>query len=259
MCAGSPHGGFTLIEVLVVVAILGVAASIVVLSLGGIMNSGVVEAANAEAHQVQTAVYAFMAANHLSEWGGDVGPSSEHSGPGLYLTNHGVLQAVYTVSDGMLSAASYEAIPQSKWAGLVFLNGMWMRLGDGIPPITSLGSTFDEISHSIIDLALEFFLEHGYWPRSWGDYRFTDLGLDPLDWSGVPVQGIIYTPAGNRLQVRPAAGHVFTFTFADGSIGSLTNALNWNLMYSLENDTWYFHSIAEGNEIDIATLRIDAT
>ena len=250
--------GFTLIELLVVIAILGVAASIVVLSIGQFMHSGTVEAANTEAHQVQTAVYAFMSANHLSDWNGDIGPSSEDEDPSRYLLNRGSLQAVYAVTDGMLAAASYETLPDSRWAGLVFLNGMWMSLAEMIPPLTSLGSTFDEISGSMIDLALDFYAEHGYWPRTWGDYRFTDLGLDPLEWSGVPVEGIIYTPVGSRLQVRPAAGYEFTFTFLDGSTGSLTSTLNWNLVYSLQNDTWYFHSIAEVNEIDIDTLRIDA-
>jgi prepilin-type N-terminal cleavage/methylation domain-containing protein len=255
----SRQRGFTLIELLVVIAILGVTASIVVLSIGHLMDSGNLEAANTEAHQVQTAVYAFMSANHLSDWNGDIGPSSEDEDPSRYLLNRGSLQAVYTVTDGMLAAASYETLPRSRWAGLVFLNGMWMNLVETIPPLTSLGSTFAEISRSMIDLALEFYEENGYWPRTWGDYRFTDLGLDPLEWSGVPVEGIIYAPVGSRLQVRPAAGYEFTFAFLDGSTGSLTSTLNWNLVYSLQNNTWYFHSIAEGNEIDIDSLRVDVT
>ena len=35
----------------------------------------------------------------------------------------------------------------------------------------------------------DFYAENGRWPRSWGSYAFTDLGLDPQDWDE-PIEGI---------------------------------------------------------------------
>ena len=52
--------GFTLIEVLVVVAILGILIALVILNVLGMMNRGEVEAKLTEQHNLQTGVYAMM-------------------------------------------------------------------------------------------------------------------------------------------------------------------------------------------------------
>ncbi len=104
---------FTLIEVLVVVAVLGIIATIVVMNIASFSARGTVDAANTEAHQVQTALIAYMQANNLSTWDGIVGDAGaedvEH-----YLLNPERLQARYTISDGRVTDAF--PFPDGRWA-----------------------------------------------------------------------------------------------------------------------------------------------
>ena len=115
--------GFTLIELLIVVAILGVIAAVVALNIGSFMGTGTEEAANTEAHQVQTAVIAYMTHDSLSNFNGTVGPTTS-SGPEDYLMNPGLLQADYTVTDAELAEAGL--IGNSKWTGCNFTAGQWI-------------------------------------------------------------------------------------------------------------------------------------
>ncbi|MCK9356169.1 MAG: type II secretion system GspH family protein [Dehalococcoidia bacterium] len=114
--------GFTLIELLVVVAILGIIAAVVVLNIGSFIGSGAEESANTEAHQVQTAVIAYMTAEGLTTFTEAVGPATT-TGPEQYLLNQARLQATYTITDGSISAAS----PTSggKWDTCTFSLGAW--------------------------------------------------------------------------------------------------------------------------------------
>jgi prepilin-type N-terminal cleavage/methylation domain-containing protein len=120
--------GFTLIELLVVVAILGILSSVVVLNIGSFINTGAVEAANTEVHQVQTSVLAHMISHSLTTWTGEVGPDSTSGSDGHpidYLLNPGSLQSTYEVVDGVIRDAELE--PDSKWGDLEFENGSWHR------------------------------------------------------------------------------------------------------------------------------------
>lgn len=123
-------------------------------------------------------------------------------------------------------------------------------------PITPIGSTFTEISSNIIQLLDSYYEKNGKYARSWGDYTFTDIGLDPSLWQNA-LNGIIYKPVGNRLNISPDTGYVFYVQDMKGTVKTLTPELNWNLVYSLKDKTWYYHNTSSGNEINIATLKVE--
>jgi len=116
------HGerGFTLIELLVVVAILGVLAAVIIPNVAGFIGRGTVEAANTEAHNVQTAVVAYMADQNLADLDGSI-PGDLSTTAGAFLLNVEGLQALYTITDGAITAAT--KITGSKWGDLVYTPG----------------------------------------------------------------------------------------------------------------------------------------
>jgi|GEM_PF-1702780 len=113
-----------------------------------------------------------------------------------------------------------------------------------------------EMFDYFIKLIEDFYLENGRYPRSWYPYRYTDLGLDPDDWVD-GVDGIIYKPNGNVFLIRPTKHYTFYVDDLEGNTIVLSWKLNWNLVYSMEDEIWYYHSIASGNEIDIGTLIVE--
>jgi type IV pilus assembly protein PilA len=124
-CMHRGEKGFTLIELLVVIAILGIIAAVVVLNISGFFGRGKAEAANTEAHQVLTAVVAYMASGG-SNVTGTIGPADNiPTGANVtaesvwkYLLNPGSLQAVYSIDAGAITDASTNITTGvSKWAG----------------------------------------------------------------------------------------------------------------------------------------------
>jgi len=138
------------------------------------------------------------------------------------------------------------------------VNEVWEEEADDISSdsdLTSLGSTFEEISSAIISLMETLVMETGKYGRTWGDYRYTDLGLDPEEWAEA-IDHIYYKPSGSTLLIEPEDGYTFIVTDSDGNTRELSSTLNWNLIYDDSDGNWYYHTIDEDNIIDITTLQV---
>ena len=123
--------GFTLIELLVVIAILGVIAAVVALNIGNFFARGAVESANVEFHQVQTAITAYLADDHVASGiDGVIGPETNipvgantTEGVHEFLVNPGSLQANYLVVNSIVVNAT--PLEDGKWRDLHFCDGAW--------------------------------------------------------------------------------------------------------------------------------------
>jgi len=133
--------------------------------------------------------------------------------------------------------------------------GCSLHYGQVPAALTSLGSTFTEITTAMIDLINNFYQQNHRYPRSWGDYVFTDLGLNPAEWAQA-VNGIYYSPGGTKVTIRPADGYTLTMKSLQGSSLSLTTKLQWNLIYDMLTGQWYYHTITTQNAVDIRTLKV---
>jgi Flp pilus assembly pilin Flp len=120
-------------------------------------------------------------------------------------------------------------------------------------PLSPLGDNFAEISTSMIDKIINKYLTTGGYGRTWDDWAYTDLGLNPEDWEN-PVDHIYYKPGGAKLSIRPEDGYSFIVNDKNGTPKTLPASYNWNLTYNDLDKKWYYHTISPENEINIDTL-----
>ena len=98
-----------------------------------------------------------------------------------------------------------------------------------------------------------YYEENGSYPRSWGDYAYTDLGLDIDDFED-PMYNFEIVPRGSRINLRLEDGYSLSIELIDGTVIDMNYWYNWNLIYDTATDTFYFRSVSEDSMIDISTL-----
>ncbi len=235
--------GLTLVELLIVLAILGILLGITAVGLRPLLQTAALRADQRALATLNDVTAYYQIAKERPSAGIFPDGSSDQEKLELLL------------AEGLLTAA-----PIPRQAGVSFRwnasQAVWVLASGEQAALSSLGSTFAEISQGFIGRISRFYADKGYYPRSWGDYAFTDIGLDPDEWAG-PVTNAYYRPRGSRLGVSPEAGYTFTVRDLHGSYRILTHQLQWSLWYDVVTNKWYYHSIAPENEIAIETLRIN--
>jgi type II secretory pathway pseudopilin PulG len=131
-----------------------------------------------------------------------------------------------------------------------------LNVGGEVLPLSPYGDTFEQIVPEIIGDMQEYFINNGTYARTWGDYRYTDIGLDPEDWDGY-ILNIKYKPSGSDLRLDIEDGYQFVVEKIDGTEIEIDSDLNWSLIYSDLDEKWYYHSVDPTKEIDIDTLTVE--
>ncbi len=126
----------------------------------------------------------------------------------------------------------------------------FMSIEDDDEPSPVVSLTQDFLSR-----ILDYRAENGRWPRSWGDYRFTDIGLNPADWTG-PVEGVFWNPNGDKIGLANKPGDNLQIYVDDLNGNTLKLYDGWNIWCLAETGQCYYHTVAPGNEIDLNTLTV---
>lgn len=132
------------------------------------------------------------------------------------------------------------------------LSDLFKRAGDSLQGVES--STVQTTIDDFLTRIQEYYDENGRYPRSWGDYRFTDIGLDPADWADI-VDGVLWNPNGSRLGIGNKIGDDTQLYVTDLDGNRLHLYDGWNIWCTVGGGC-YYHTIAPGNEVDISTLEI---
>jgi len=243
------HQGFTLIELLIVIIVIGILAAIAVPMYLGQRNKAKDAATKENVHTLEVGVQSYALASNdtypstgdLDEAVGgyvDAWPENPFTGSPMG-SSPSVGDYSYTNNDdGSFSLAGHLSTDSDFAVGVS--NG-------------SVTSIFTTTSDYLIGLLLDYYEEYGKWPRTWGDYVYTDLGLDPEEY-GAPIDHVIFTPHGSQLYAEPEDGYEMTVTGTDGVTRVLDSDLHWNLVYDAVGGQWYYHRVEPANQIDISTL-----
>lgn len=125
--------GFTLVELLIVIAIVGILAAVIIPNVGTFMGMGTVTAANSEAENVQTAALAYY--GDYNDW-----PASTMS---ANFTNYiaGTLKAEYYFNDyGLIYAVSSPGVGTADTRSSEYEGIVWQYpIEGGVASVNSLG------------------------------------------------------------------------------------------------------------------------
>jgi prepilin-type N-terminal cleavage/methylation domain-containing protein len=234
--------GVTLFELLAVIVVLGIISIVAVVTIGNLLDRTRLKADQKSIINlnIATRYYGLESNRELI----------------FDVTKPDTDKILVLVEEGFLSVF---VSPQSKDAHFMWdevLKSWFLIINNEIISLSPYGNTHLEITPHIISDIQTFYQENNRYARTWGDYRYTDLGLDPTLWKE-PILHILYTPSGSNLFLKPEEGFQFSVWNSKGDLFFMRSSFNWNLIYNDLDGKWYFHRILAENEIDITTLVVE--
>ena len=121
-------------------------------------------------------------------------------------------------------------------------------------PTSLIGSTAKDFMSRI----RAHYDKNGKWPRSWGEHRFSDIGLNFDDWKK-SVNGIYWNPNGDKIGLGNKNGDNLQVYVEDLNGNTLHLYDGWNIWCVATTEICYYHTVAPGNEVDINTIKVVET
>lgn len=236
--------GLTIVELLAILVILGIIASIATFTISNVIQNANMKADISTLESINVAV-GYYNINYPDN------PLSEQD-----LTEEEIIDILIN-NDFISSTPNIQSSNSSlEWSSEENIFRLIVA-GESLP-LSPYGDTVDEIAPEIINDMQIYYDENSSYGRTWGDYRYIDLGLNPEDWDDY-ILHISYTPSGSQLRLNIEAGYEAVFDLLSGETYVLPSRYNYAIIYSNLDEQWYYHTIEQDNLIDITTLEVKLT
>jgi len=235
--------GFTIVELLITIAIIAILAAVALPTLVGFIKRARIAADKLTLRDLNTATTLYVIGERIDK--NDVFEETD--------TDQERMERL--IEEGYLDSVLQPRSNNARFAWLTDQQ-LWVLFEDDtMIPLSSLGSTFEEISSAMIDTINQHYEDSGSYGRTWEDYRYTDIGLDPEEWK-TPVAHIYFKPSGDTLRICPEEGYSFKVKDFDDNEKTVSYYSNWDLIFYTQDGNWYYRFIADSNRVDIDTLEV---
>jgi Flp pilus assembly pilin Flp len=118
---------------------------------------------------------------------------------------------------------------------------------------TSTSSTNTQILQDMFSRTLSYYQQHNSWPRTTSPYNFTDIGLNPADYSQ-PINGLYWSPNGSNIAVTNKSGDNLQ-VYVKKTDGTLVHVLDdWSIFCDVSSTVCYYHNITPGHQVDFSSI-----
>ena len=239
------HKGLTLVELLISIVVIGIIGGFSAVQVSKIIENTQLNADKSQVFTLNTATNYYAMAEDIDDFND------------IDLTDQGRIELLYNLgfTDKLVEAKTDDALYSYN-----FDTREWsLVVDDEVVQLTPYGNDSVTIVSSFITTINTHYNETGSYGRSWGDYRYTDYGLDPDDWDE-PVDHMYYRPSGNKFYITPEDNYSFTVYNDAGDRFYLDDSYNWSIIYDFTSDAWYFHTTSDpDNIVNIDTLVVEPT